>query len=530
MMVRPARGEARPTAQAKPSYQAYSFPGPSQGWVSDNNLAMSQPGAAYRLDDIFPTPTGGRLRRGKRKHAEMGAPVKTLFTYRRGPLSKMYSITDEGIADASGGGALDVVYPLTEGYCITAQYTATDGTLYVRGVNGQDTPWVFDGEDFTTDPVLTFAGADTTEPREMSYSWVFKNRFFFIKKDSLDVYYLPVGQIGGELTLFSLGGVFDLGGNLVFGATWSQETGGGLSAMCIFATDNGEVAVYQGDNPGDANSWQRVGVYTIGKPRGPNAFLRRGGDLVICTDIGQLPLSQALLRDAQSLAPSAMSRPIEPDWSRYVAERFEKRWASVAWTEEQMLVIALPTISGQNPVWLVSNATTGKWCRFNGWDAMSLVVWDGGLFFGSPDGNIYQANVGGSDDGVPYTGIYIPVFDQLGVPGEKSVHMARAVMRSRFPSKERLSVHTDFRVTLPPAYDATPIGQVDVWGTAKWGPGGAKWGGSSGVTTVQDRWRNMLGAGEAVTIAHQVTSASIAPLDTEFIRTDVLFTVGEVQS
>ncbi|GHA15134.1 hypothetical protein GCM10007989_07360 [Devosia pacifica] len=529
-MVRPARGKARQSAQKEPTYDAYSFPGPSLGWVSDVNLAMSQPGAAYQLDDIFPTPTGGRLRRGKRSHVEVGSPVKSLFTYRRGPVSKMFGIADDGIYDVSGLEDPEVEHALTEGYCSVAQYTATDGTLYIRGVNGQDTPWVYDGATFDTDPALTFPDGDDTGADELIYTWVFKNRYFFIKKDSLDVYYLPVGQIGGELTLFSLGGVFDLGGNLVFGATWSQETGDGLSAMCIFATDNGEVAVYQGDNPNEAASWQRVGVYTIGKPRGPNAFLRRGGDLVICTDIGQLELSQALQRDVQSLAPSALSRPIEPAWSRYVSERFEKRWTSVAWTEEQMLVVALPTISGQSPVWLVSNATTGKWCRFNGWDAMSLAVWDGGLYFGSPDGFVYQANVGGSDDGAPYTGIYIPVFDQLGVPGKKSIHMARAVMRSRFVAKERLSVHTDFRVNLPPAYDATPIGQVDVWGTAKWGPGVSKWGGASGSTSVQDRWRNTLGAGEAITIAHQVTSASVAPLDTEFIRTDVLFTAGEVQS
>lgn len=528
MTVRPARGEVRPSAAKQIAYQAYSFPGPSLGWVSDQNLAMSQPGGAYRLDNIFPTATGGILRRGKRRHVTIGSPVKSMFTYTQGPLSRLFAATDDGIYDISNEDPEEEEYGLSEGYCSTAQYTSTDGVLFVRGVNGFDTPWVYDGDEFGTDPALTFDGEEPTTADQLSYVWVFKNRFFFIRKDSLDVFYLPVGQVGGELVKFSLGGVFTLGGSLVFGATWSQETGSGLSSMCVFVTDNGEAAVFQGSNPGDANDWQRVGVYTIGKPMGPEAFFQRGGDLGTCTDIGLISLSQALLRDAESLSPTAMSRPIEPDWGRYVSERFVKRWSSVAWTEGQMLVVAPPTISGQTPVWLVSNATTGRWARFTGWDAMCLAIFNGGLYFGAPDGNVYQANVGGADDGQPYVGVYVPVFDQLGAPGLKSVHMARAVIRSRFAIRERLSVHGDFRISLPAPFDAAVIGEADVWGAAIWGQ--AKWGGASEANLIQDRWRNTFGDGEAVTIAHQITSASVAPLDAEFIRTDVLFTSGEMQS
>lgn len=529
MSVRPARLAPRPTAAQQISYQPYAFPGPSQGWVSDQNLAIGQPASAYRLDNIFPTASGGILRRGNVLHATVSTtPVKTLFSYTSGATNKFFSITDEAVWDITVSGAATNLYDVTEGRCSLAQYTDTDGVRHVRVVNGKDTPFLYDGTDFSTTPALTFATGVTAAPEDLIFVWVFKNRFFFILKDSLDVFYLPVGQIGGELVKFSLGGVFPQGGNLVFGGTWSQETGSGLSALCVFVTDNGEVAAFQGDNPGDLAAWQRVGVYSVGKPMGPNAFIPRGGDIACCTDVGMISLSQALLQDAQALSPTSMSKPIGPEWNRYVAARQTKTWQATAWTEGQMLAIALPTASGQSPIWLVSNAETGRWARFTGWDASCLAVFQGGLFFGSPDGNVYQANIGGLDNGLPYVGVYVPAFSQMERMGRKTLHMARAVIRSRLPVGERLSVQKEYRVSLPAAPNAAPVGEPSVWGIGRWGT--ARWGGSSEADTITSRWRNLFGEGEALSIAHQITSASIAPLDAEFIRTDVLFTDGEVQS
>lgn len=529
MIVRPARGQARPTSAPQASYTPYSLPGPSQGWVSGQNLAMGQIGSAYRLDNIFPTAGGGILRRGNVLHATIGdAPVKTLFTYTSGSVSQLLAADDFGIWDATTTEGVESLYEVTEGRFSLAQYTDTNGVRHVRFVNGVDTPFLYDGSAFSTTPALTFEAEETAVSEDMSFTWVFKNRYFFIRKDSLDVFYLPVGQIGGELKKFSLGGVFPKGGTLVFGGTWSQETGSGLSALCVFVTDNGEVAAFQGDNPNDAAAWQRVGVYSVGKPMGPNAFIPRGGDIACCTDVGLISLSQALLRDATSLSPTSMSKAIGPDWSRYVAERQTKTWQAIAWTESQMLAIALPTASGQAPIWLVSNAETGTWARFTGMDASCFAVFNGGLYFGSPDGNIYQANIGGMDNGLPYVGVYIPSFSQWEQMGRKTVHMARSVIRSRLPVGERLSLQKEYRVSLPAAPDAAVVGEPSVWGIGRWGT--ARWGGSSEADTVTSRWRNLFGEGEALSIAHQITSASIAPLDAEFIRTDVLFTVGEVQS
>jgi hypothetical protein len=141
---------------------------------------------------------------------------------------------------------------------------------------------------------------------------------------------------------------------------------------------------------------------------------------------------------------------------------------------------------------------------------------------------VYEANVTGADDGVPYTGVYVPAFDPLGSYGRKAVHMVRAVLRSRYLASERLSVHADYVVSLPTPPSSVGLGESSTWGAGIWGI--STWADASLKNTVQKVWRNVFGDGDAITVAHQVTSGSVAPIDTEFVRTDVMFTLGEPQS
>lgn len=609
MIPRAGRVAPRKSAKPQPDYKAYSFPGPSLGWVSDQNLAMAQPGAAYVLENVFPTPTGGIMRRGCSRQADLstaeivtaltgtvdvtaaGSTVtgtstlfeseleagdtirigandytvdeiasdtsltieeaavgteddaaislvelpddpepKALFSYMSGNLSELFACTDSGIFDASVSLNPEFKYALTNGSVITAQYTSTDGTRYVRGVNGTDTPFIYDGSSFATGTALTFASPDgSLNPNILDFTWVYKNRFFFIREDSLDVWYLAVGTIAGEMTKFSLGGVFRLGGKLIFGGSWSIEAGDGLSEMWVVATDMGEVAVYQGSNPGDAADWVRVGVYQIGRPKGPRAFAYRGGDLVIATDVGAITLSSSLQKDAVTVALNALSAPIEEDWRRASRTRTSNEWALEVWSAGQMVAIALPPQSGKRSEWLISNARSNKWALYTGWEANCLCVHGDRLFFGSPDGLVLEANVGGLDDGLPFSSTYIPTFDQMKEIGRKTVSMIRPVVRALSEPNVQLSVHADFSISLPAPPDSNVPPTGSQWGSGTWGPGGSKWGEST-TKVIQDIWRNAWGEGEAVTIAHQVTSAALVPLDAEFIRTDVLFTVGEMQS
>jgi hypothetical protein len=74
----------------------------------------------------------------------------------------------------------------------------------------------------------------------LSHNWVYKNRLFYIEKNSLNAWYLAVDSITGTATKLPLGGVFTLGGSLLFGASWSIESGDGLSVSIASASRAGQ--------------------------------------------------------------------------------------------------------------------------------------------------------------------------------------------------------------------------------------------------------------------------------------------------
>lgn len=519
----------RPIQRKPRTSQIVSFPAPTGGWISNQNLAQpgggtgaKPPQGAEMLENYFPTATSAILRRGSTVDSVLGdgsAPVTSLFSYINGAQEEFFGATEDSIYDITVS-ETQVLAGQTGGDWSVIQF-ATAGGTFLRGVNGEDTPFVYDGTTWGLTPAITGA-----VPENLDYVWAFKNRLFFIEKESLDAWYLPVDAIGGAAVKFPMGGVFSRGGSLLFGTSWSLDAGSGLTDTCIFVTTEGEVAVYQGADPSSSTDWAKVGVYRIGRPLGKKAFIRAGGDLIIATTIGFVPLSQAIQRDFAALAPSAVSFPIEVAWNEAVEKRSSLPWHCEVWPSKQMVVFALPTVNEQPPVMFVANSRTGAWAKFTNWDGTCLEVFKERLFFGSADGKVVEANVSGLDQGLPYTASYVPLFDDLGTPANlKNAQLARAIVRTAVPVEARLSIQTDFQINLPIQPDAPNIPQGNEWGNAIWGQ--SIWGGSLDPQVQQD-WQSVNGLGYAVAAAVQLTSGSIVPLDTELIRVDMTYTMAEI--
>src|SRR5690606_24245936 len=110
-------------------------------------------------------------------------------------------------------------------------------------------------------------------------------------------------------------------------------------------------------------------------------------------------LAAAARQDYAALGQSAVSYDIEDDWARAVQLRGQDDWRCEVWADGQMALISPPFTGSQAPVIFVSNVNTGKWCTVTGWDARSLEVFDGRLFYGTSVGTILNGWVGGTDDG-----------------------------------------------------------------------------------------------------------------------------------
>ena len=526
-----------PTPNRKPRRsQLASFAAPTGGKVSNRNLALARdpnppPGAAV-VAECFPTATGVVLRRGIIRRASIvpDDPVLSIFTYISGAVQKLFAAVSTGIRDITTVATPntfagpDVLTGQTSGNWNVVQF-ATAGGQFLIGVNGTDPAFVYDGATFaaTTITVPFGSGLDTSD---LSYVWVYKQRLYFLQKNSMNVWYLPVDSIGGALTLLPLGGVFVRGGTLTWGQSWSLDSGGsgGLSEQCVFVTTEGEVAAYQGLFPGDA-SWAKVSSYRIGRPMGDKAFMRAGGDIVIATTVGFVSLAAASRLDYAALGQNAVSYPIEDDWADAVQTRGQADWRVEVWPDQQMAMISPPPIVGRVPILFVVNVNTGKWCVFNNWDVRSLGLFMGAMYFGSANGTVRQAMVSGTDEGAPYTGQIVPLFEDLGQPGSlKIAKMARAIIRSAFEANPRLSGQSNYVVALPPPPSlGTPPAGAE-WGVGLWGE--ALWG-ASRTAIVTAEWQPVGTYGHDISIGVQVTSGAVAPVDAELVRIDVMYDVGE---
>jgi hypothetical protein len=553
-----------PTRKQKPrKAQVASLPAPTGGLISNRNLAIARsadapPGAAV-LENMFPTATGCILRRGSKRWASVvqDAPVKAIFSYLSGAQREMFAATEYGIwnittvaspysfaitsdgedyiaADVPGEvvfgvdglEGLDVLTGTTSGDWVVVQF-ATAGGEFLVGVNGADDAFLYDGTTFD-DTAITFPTGSTLTTADLAYVWVYKQRLYFIEKNSLNAWYLPVDQVGGELTLLPLGGVFVRGGVLTWGQSWSLDNGGsgGLSEQCVFTTTEGEVAAYQGLSPDVDQGWTKVGVYRIGRPMGKKAFIRAGGDIVIATTVGFISLASASRQDYAALGQNAVSYPIEDDWARAVQTRGQDDWRCQVWADGQMVLVSPPTPESRSPVVFVSNANTGRWCTFTGWDATAFEVFNGGLFFGGTDGAVRQGGVGGSDEGMPYVGRVLPLFDDMGAaPNLKVMKMAQAVVRSAYDVKTQLSGHVNYKVNFPapPSQGTIPTGNE--WDNGVWGS--STWDAERGDIITGD-WVSVGGAGHDVSVGVQITSGAVVPIDAELVRINVTYTLGEV--
>lgn len=372
---------------------------------------------------------------------------------------------------------------------------------------------------------ITFPVDFNLTTADLSYVFVYKQRLFFLQKESMDAWYLPVDQVAGQLVRLPLASVFEKGGSLVFGATWSNDSGnaGGLSEQCIFVTTQGEVAVFQGLSPDQAETWSKVGVYQIGIPRGPKGWVRDGGDLIIATSIGYVRMTEAIKREAAALGPFAVSYPIETEWNRAVELRTNP-WHCVIWAAKQMAVVALPTQNSEMPAMFLANVRTGAWCRRRDWDGTCVLIFRERMFFGSRDGRVVEANVTGMDQGNAYTGTIVPLFENLGAPASLKIsEMIMPMGMSPIDVNVQTTMLVDFRENLPPRPTAAVVPTGAEWGSAIWGA--FTWGDARAYLP-RRQWRAAAGHGYYLSPCLQITSGDVVPLDYELVSMEITYRTG----
>lgn len=514
---RPSPKGDTPKAPANP----ITMPAPIKGWWLSNNLSTPEPQSARVLDNWVCTTTGIRVRGGRSLYATLDAAVKSIFVYQAGATKKIFAATSAKIFNITS--VTSTVVPAaditgnTSGIYSTVQFGTAGGNFLVV-CNGTESTRNYDGTTWSV-PAITVATSST-----FSAVWSYANRLFFVQKDTQTAWYLPVDSIAGAAASFSLAGIFQRGGSLLFGARWSLDAGDGLDDKCVFVSTEGEVIIYEGINPAVAADWRKVGNYQMPRPMGRKAFLQAGGDLLIITEVGLIPISAAIQQDLAALEGAAVSRPISPYWQQRARELAGVEWEAIKSPTKNYMVVSQP--DSVEPTCLVANLQTGGWSRFTGWDTQCIALFNDVGYLGSADFKVYQMEVGGSDNGSIYTCAYLGQAEDFGAPGvQKTVLQARPIVLQSTTSIPQLTFQANYAEVMSSPPSSAVNTATSAWDGALWDTG--IWD-SDSASSVAGNWVAIGRTGYVLAPELQLTYGVTPTPSLSLVAIDVQFSTGAV--
>lgn len=522
-LVRPRPGRIQQTDRGttevgdKQTTTPINYPAPYEGLVTVMDVSGQVPGAACILTNWLPTLRSARIRGGCTKYALVadGTEIKSSFKYKYAGIEKMFVATATAIYDVSAPPAppatvAAAVSGFTSGEWTVFQHTNA-GVSSLCCFNGTQDRRVYNGSTWGTTPAITFS--DGTTMSQLNYGWLYRNRQWLLKNNSLDAYYLAVDAIGGAATVFPLGGVMKKGGALIMGFSWSLESGDGLSVLNVYVTTEGEVAVYEGTDPASLNTWALKGVYQIGKPLGKNAWIRAGGDILVATMDGLTPISQIFQRDRQAISLVSASRPIENIWKK-AALATQYGWSLKQWDEQNLVFISFPENLVVSKTVFVFNVLTGKWGIIENWYTTCFEMKGGAMYFGSNAGYVYQGDITGTDDGLSFSARYLSHFLSVSQLGQRMVaQMAHMYFKGKDKPRPLLFTRGDMEMTVP----NNPVVTVGSGLSAEWDVGlwdVALWDSSVPVNFYTFR-QNVRASGDMIALGAVIVSSGPYRLDIE---------------
>lgn len=456
---------------------AYTIPAPVGGWNVRDPLASMRETDAIVLENFFPTAGGVDLRPGAQDWStDYPSAVLSLMAWNGLSSQKMFAATATGIYEATSQGPVGAAVSIvTSGYFSSVDFNVLGGA-YLIAVNGVDKLKLYDGTtwadiDGVSVPAIT--GLATTSLSQVA---VIKRRLWFVEKNSMSAWYLPVAQIGGALSQFPLGQVFTKGGYLVAIGSWTVDGGNGSDDYTVFVSSEGEVAVYAGTDPASATDWILVGTYYIGEPVGKNCLCKFGGDLLILSRNGLYPLSKAL-QDASVNRVQTLTDKIDTAFIAAVKLYGNSLgWSVTAYPQGSFVLVNIPVTVTYTEQY-VMNSTTKSWCKFTGWPASAWLVFGTEIYFASGT-KVAKGWTGASDFGNSIVGRAQQAYSNFRHPArQKHFKLVRPIVTTNGSIGLGLSIDTDYAINDYTSI-ATPASIAGaIWDSALWDA--SAWAGSS---------------------------------------------------
>lgn len=351
------------------------IPAPFRGLnARDDNMTLAA-NEARELINWLPDGSRCRIRPGKETHCDTGeAKVLSLYAF--------YDTNGTDFLAGAGGKIYDVTgasaVTLASGYAHDAWVMAQLNGFLVA-VNGVDTPWRYNGVALTA---TGFSGVDLTTLRTVDEA---NERLWFTVNNSADVWYAGRNAISGVLKLFPLS-QFSAGGSCVrvFG----------VKDYTCFMMSTGQLMVYAG-NP--ENDFALQDKYKSPEPVANGEYVRMGGDIIILTATGPIPLELITSGLAFNLEALANWGKITPIWTLdYANYKDLDGWNAVF--HKGILYFNVPT-GPTTAKQYVYNTRNQAWTIYNYLDASQWAHTGDEIYYADLASGAIKHHDTGTDDG-----------------------------------------------------------------------------------------------------------------------------------
>lgn len=493
-----------------------TLPAPYAGINLRDDLTTLKPNEARVLENWISISGNLGLRDGYDEYVTgVGAgEVQTLAAFIGLTTSKMVAASGGAIYDVTTAGTAS---SLATGLTVNRWQTALYNNRLLM-VNGTDAPRDYNGSAIAS---TAWSGTGLTITNLVNIANV-RNRIWFCENNSADVWYSGIGSITGALTKFQLSQIAAGGVCMAIGS-WSRDAGAGADDATVFVMSTGEIIVYQGD---PATTFSLVGKFAGAPPVGRQCLFKVGGDLIVITRLGVLPVSAAIGAAAVGDGIALDLTRINP-WGKIAPgivrdahlHGAESGWAGTL--HNGIVYINIPQVQGSLTKQRVLNTRTGSWSDYTGWPAATICSFNNKIYLGGWDGRILEVGQN-SDEGSAITARASGAFVVPNASDHTSLFTAiRPKVQTSGGVSGLVGVDTDY--VLRGRIGEPVIVASDVNST----PWGSAWGSPWGAQTRADpRWYSITGEGRSVSVRFQVTAQSS---DVQWFATDLVFKPGGIR-
>lgn len=228
----------------------------------------------------------------------------------------------------------------------------SSGLILVDGTSQQ--VWRVDEKGISDAAFTTDSGKD---PTEFTGAFAHHDRLYFWDRRELSFYYAKeVGGIMGDLVRFPLDRLGNITGTVAFISSMTVNAARTISDVLVIGTTSGEIIMYEGLDPGDAQGWSLLGrIATKARPVAAAGIENFGSDLWVLTSRGIVSVRDSLAQGAMALAQS-VARPISDMLVDLVQQYGDvDGWQMSMLSEKIDLVVSVPSPQPQQYIFSIES-------------------------------------------------------------------------------------------------------------------------------------------------------------------------------